>query len=88
MIERLAGGTDAGASLRVIGEVTGLEAWGSFGFRGLVVQRCRLSGVSCLSLEAFVALTHLIVRDEGVDVHCVECEEVVLAVIAGVGGDE
>lgn len=42
----------------------------------------------CMRLEARVALAHLIVGEECFDIHRLEGDEIVLAVIAGVGGDE
>ena len=54
----------------------------------LVVQRIAYGFVFALILEALIATTHLIVSNQRVDLVVLQCLQVRVAVIAGVGGDQ
>jgi len=64
LVERLAGGAEAGAGIGVVSEVRRPKVAALLRWRSLVVQRIGQRLVVALILEAFVALPHAVVGDQ------------------------
>ena len=84
----LAGAADAGAPLGIEREVGRREQRGLCWGGGLVVQGIRILLMPTLRGEALVALAQTVVGHQRVDALSLQRLEVLLAVAAGVGGDQ
>jgi len=87
-IQRAAGRADTGPRDGVVVEVSGYIAWRLLRLTGFVIERIRFGEMLVLLGETLIALAHLIVGNQGWDVLVVERDEIVLTVVASVGGDE
>ena len=87
-VELLPGGTNACARLRIVVEIFGAVARRLLGFAALVVDRVGQCLVFILSGKTLIAAPHVGVGDERIDFQCRQLLEVVLGVVARIGGDE
>ena len=87
-IELLACWAEAGACLWIVVEVFGLVACSLFGFAAFVVDRVGQCFVFVLSGKAFIAAAHVVVGDQGFDLHVRQLFKVGLRVVSGIGSDK